>query len=167
MAGIIDTRKTKRSFSDEQLAEAVADSRSQADVLRKLGLCPSGANYTQLKHYIREKSLDTSHFSGQSWSKGMTNRPSNAKVELEDIFSGAVVYKAYHYLKLRLIKEGYLIRKCYKCGNTEWMGEPIPIELEHINGNHFDNSLSNLTLLCPNCHAQTSTHAGKNKNKNQ
>ena len=43
-----------------------------------------------------------------------------------------------------------------------WMGEPIPLELEHINGNHLDNRLENLTILCPNCHALTPTYRGKN-----
>jgi predicted HNH restriction endonuclease len=51
------------------------------------------------------------------------------------------------------------------CNNTEWNGQPIPLELEHKNGNNQDNSLNNLCLLCPNCHAQTSTYRGKNKSK--
>lgn len=33
---------------------------------------------------------------------------------------------------------------------------------EHINGDHFDNRIENLRFLCPNCHAQTDTYAGKN-----
>lgn len=43
-----------------------------------------------------------------------------------------------------------------------WNGELIPLELEHINGINNDNRLENLTLLCPNCHAQTPTYRGKN-----
>lgn len=68
-----------------------------------------------------------------------------------------------HKLKKRLIREKYFEHKCYCCGNTEWMGKIIPLELEHINGINTDHSLINLTLLCPNCHAQTSTYRGKNK----
>lgn len=49
--------------------------------------------------------------------------------------------------------------------NTEWLNEPIPLELDHINGICHDNRLENLRLLCPNCHAKTSTYRGKNKNK--
>jgi 5-methylcytosine-specific restriction endonuclease McrA len=43
------------------------------------------------------------------------------------------------------------------------MEKPAPIELDHINGNHHDNRLENLRILCPNCHAQTDTYRGKNK----
>lgn len=38
---------------------------------------------------------------------------------------------------------------------TEWLGQPIPLELEHRDGNSSNNELENLELLCPNCHAQT------------
>jgi hypothetical protein len=53
--------------------------------------------------------------------------------------------------------------KCMRCENTEWQGVPIPLELDHIDGNAGDNSPKNLRLLCPNCHAQTPTHKAKNK----
>ena len=66
-------------------------------------------------------------------------------------------------LKGRLIAEGLKEHKCECCGITEWNGKPAPIELDHINGNHHDNRLENLRILCPNCHAQTDTYRGKNK----
>jgi len=53
--------------------------------------------------------------------------------------------------------------QCNKCGNTEWNGQPIPIELEHIDGNSENNSIDNVELLCPNCHAQTPTYKGANR----
>lgn len=66
-------------------------------------------------------------------------------------------------LKLKLLREGYFEHKCSKCELTEWMGKRIPIELEHIDGDNTNNELSNLCMLCPNCHAQTDTYKGKNK----
>lgn len=53
--------------------------------------------------------------------------------------------------------------KCVQCENTEWLGEPIPLELDHIDGNAGNNKPENLRLLCPNCHAKTPTHKAKNK----
>lgn len=55
---------------------------------------------------------------------------------------------------------------CNKCGNTHWLGELIPLELEHKNGEHHDNRRDNVELLCPNCHAMTDTYRGRNKRKN-
>lgn len=53
--------------------------------------------------------------------------------------------------------------KCAECLLSIWNGKPIPIELDHIDGNANNNSLDNLRLLCRNCHAQTPTYGAKNK----
>ena len=53
--------------------------------------------------------------------------------------------------------------KCECCGLTEWLGQPIALELHHINGITTDNRLDNLVILCPNCHAQTDNYRGLNK----
>lgn len=71
-------------------------------------------------------------------------------------------YVSAHKLKIRLIEEGIKNHKCEVCGITEWMSKKVPIELDHIDGNHFNNELSNLRIICPNCHAQTDTNSGKN-----
>ena len=72
-------------------------------------------------------------------------------------------------LKKKLIDEGYFVDICSDCGNKgEWNGKPIILELDHINGNHYDNRFENLRILCPNCHSQTPTFRGRgsgNKNK--
>ena len=61
----------------------------------------------------------------------------------------------------------YLIEKhghqCVICKNTEWMGKPIPLTLDHINGNPDDWRVENLRVICPNCDRQTPTYGGKNK----
>ncbi len=51
---------------------------------------------------------------------------------------------------------------CFVCKLTKWNGQAIPTELYHIDGNSDNNIESNLRLICPNCHPQTPTHAGKN-----
>lgn len=68
------------------------------------------------------------------------------------------------HLKTRLIINGLLKYKCRDCGlEKTWNNKPLSLHLEHINGVYNDNRLENLCLLCPNCHSQTPTFAGKNK----
>lgn len=74
-------------------------------------------------------------------------------------------YHQTYRLKQQLIDSEIFQRKCNNCNNTEWLNAPIPLELDHISGDRFDNRLENLRLLCPNCHAQTDTYRGKNKKK--
>lgn len=67
-------------------------------------------------------------------------------------------------LKEKLLSEGLKINKCERCGLSEWNGVPIVIQLHHIDGNKYNNSLDNLQMLCPNCHSQTDNYCG-NSNK--
>ena len=56
--------------------------------------------------------------------------------------------------------------RCEVCGLDTWLGKPIPIELDHIDGDADNNSETNLRLICPNCHAQTATYKGANAGRN-
>jgi len=78
-----------------------------------------------------------------------------------EYFNNESAISAYK-LKNKLLRDGLKHHKCESCGGEEWMGKPIPIELDHIDGNRYNNDLSNLRILCPNCHAQTDTYSGKN-----
>ena len=71
-------------------------------------------------------------------------------------------YIRSHALRVKLIRDGYKKAECETCHTVNWQGQPVPLELDHINGDHFDNTFSNLRILCPNCHAQTPTNSGKN-----
>ena len=68
---------------------------------------------------------------------------------------------SFNSLRYRILYEQD--NKCNSCGLSEWLNEPIILELEHIDGNHFNNERSNLEMICPNCHSQTSTWRGRNK----
>ena len=68
--------------------------------------------------------------------------------------------------KKRLIKEGLLEEKCYECGiGPIWNGKALVLQIDHTNGVSNDNRISNLRILCPNCHSQTHTYAGRNNKK--
>lgn len=148
-----------RTYTDDQFVEAVASSTSYRQALGKLNLNQTGGNYKSMKDRITSLGLDISHMVGKCHNKGKFPGP---KRPLSDYFYVGSPIQS-HRLRLRLIKEGYKQASCESCGLTEWLGEPIPLELDHISGNHKDNRLENLRILCPNCHYQTPTHRGKNK----
>lgn len=54
---------------------------------------------------------------------------------------------------------------CEVCGISEWNGQAIKLECDHIDGNPRNNVIDNLRLICPNCHSQTDTYKAKNKGK--
>ena len=158
--------KRKRSWTDIQLTQAVEESASIRSVLIKIGLVPAGGNYRQVSQTIKDLGLDTSHFTGMGWRKNRTfnfipQRPLNEILVKHSDFQS---FK----LKKRLFLEGLKTPKCELCGWAEMSKDGrIPVELDHINGDRFDNRLQNLRILCPNCHSLQSTHRGLNQNKSQ
>lgn len=149
-------------FTKEQLEGAIKQSKSIASVCRILNIRPIGGNYRTLKTKIKNWCIDTSHFTGQGWNVGLIHKPS-IKRPLSEILVENSDFQSISKLRIRLINEGIKKHQCEKCTNTEWLERPIPLELNHINGNNTDNRIENLELLCPNCHALTSNYRGKNK----
>ena len=153
---------SKRKWTDEQFIEAVKNSLSYAEVLRKIGLKVAGSNYDTVKRKISELSLDTSHMTGQAWNQGEKYRQVKPKQPMEEILVEHSTYVNTNHLKQRLLNEGLKEKKCECCGNSEWLDMPIALELHHINGIKDDLRIENLQILCPNCHAFTDNYRGKN-----
>ena len=98
--------------------------------------------------------------------------PRSKELPLAEIMTKDASYQTTR-LKGRLLNDGILTNRCYntKCTlhyatDMKWAGEPIVLHLDHINGIPNDHRLTNLRLLCPNCHSQTPTYAGKNIKRN-
>ena len=154
-------------YDKDNLSKIVSESNSIRQVLISLGLKEAGGNYSNIKKRIEQFNIDTSHFHGQGWAKGKTwtktKNLDSILVENSTYTSG--LHRSTFRLKNQLFKLGYKIKVCEMCGNNEWMGEDIPLELHHINGNKFDNRIENIQILCPNCHTFTDNYRGKNMSR--
>ena len=153
----------RRTYTIEKFIEAVEFSTSISEVLKILGLKEAGGNFESVKNRINKLKLDISHWKSISekygWSKGKVFPERHKPIEN---------YLKYNFkigtdcLKHKLFRSNIFERKCYGCGLTQWLNNPIPLELHHIDGNRLNNLLVNLTILCPNCHSLTENFRGKN-----
>lgn len=154
----------KRKWTDSDLSGAVRTSYSIRQVIASLGLVPAGGNYQHVKRIISELNLDCSHFLGKGWASGMKFR-FRPKKQLNEVLVANSHYQT-HLLKQRLFDEKLKKPECEICGwSQKSVDGRIPVELDHINGDHLDNRLDNLRILCPNCHSLQTTHRGVNKVK--
>ena len=148
-----------RKYTIEQLREAIKISYNYRQVLQKLNVAPAGGNYVTLKKAIKYFNIDASHFRGQANNIGR-KFPNRGRSTIDYLLNKYPIQS--YKLKNRLLKENFLEPVCYSCGLEEWMEKLIPLELHHVDGDNIDNNLSNLQLLCPNCHALTNNYRGKN-----
>ena len=147
---------------DNQFQKLISESTSYTEVLVKLGLVARGGTSSKLlKKRLIELNCSTSHFKPKN---------ANSRVKITQPLSTVLVEKSTYTniskLKQRIIREGLMQYKCVGCGlGSDWNGKPITLQLDHINGISNDHRLTNLRFMCPNCHSQTHTFAGRNKPK--
>lgn len=142
-----------RKYSREQLEEIVKNSKSDRDVAEALGYSKNGGGTMQSLHRMYEEmNLDTSHFLGQGWNKN--------NYAYETFTSGTYKKNGSTTLKALTHLRGH---KCECCGLSEWLGQPITLEVHHVDGDRLNNSLDNLQILCPNCHSQTENWRGRKR----
>ncbi len=100
-------------------------------------------------------------FASASWSKARERGLIRARPPLT-IEQLAPKRSNRKNIKRRLLQSGDLVNRCAICGISDWLGAPITLQIDHINGKRLDYRLENLRILCPNCHSQTETFAGRN-----
>ncbi|MFF9401250.1 HNH endonuclease signature motif containing protein [Streptomyces sp. NPDC014744] len=139
------------------LREAVANSRSLAELLRRLDRPDSQYQRTLLRRWISEEGLTTTHFLGQAHQRGMPG-PTPAKRPEEVLVKREGAYRTKTTLLRRALAEIGVPERCTECGTSPcWQGKPLTLEIDHVNGDWSDDRAENLRLLCPNCHAITDT----------
>lgn len=157
-------RKSKlNAISDEDFKKILQEANSYADVIRAVNLrVEHGPTYRIVKKRVATLGLSTSHFDPSQYRKSAHLKNT---IPLEEILVEGREYSSSS-LRKRLVKAGMLEYKCYECDNKgEWRGKKLQLQLDHKNGNHKDNRIENLHILCPNCHTQTPTHSAGNKTK--
>ncbi|WP_338931411.1 HNH endonuclease signature motif containing protein [Streptomyces netropsis] len=144
--------------TEARLRELVATSHSVSEVVRRLGISPVGGNQAHIGRRIAALGLDTAHF-----SPGRRGRPKGTLGNRLTLGSPSDGRVPGDRLRRALLETG-ADESCAECGNgTEWNGEPLRLEVDHINGNWWDNRPENLRFLCPNCHAVTDTYRGRKR----
>jgi len=134
-----------RRYTDEDIIKYAQETKSMSGLLKLLGLKPVGGNFINLKKNLQRLQLECPHWTGQGWNKGAQLKDWSDYTKIEPLKK--------HLLKLK--------DKCERCNNNEWMGQPLTLEVHHINGDRSINELTNLMILCPNCHSQTKNFRNK------
>lgn len=145
-------------MTEEKLRELVPKCHTARQVLSLMEMQASGGNYSTFKKYCKEFQIDISHFDGRAVKSIRKPAP---KLLLSEILVNGRHMSSGH-LKSRLFKAGLLENKCHICQIDQWQDRPLNCQIDHINGDTWDNRLENLRILCPNCHSQTETFSGRN-----
>lgn len=142
---------------EEKLRVLVPSCTSYADVMRGLGLDVNDTNHRRVRRAASRLGLDTSHFKRRSWGRAERPAPSPIADRVLVVLpeqAGRTNRDRLH----RALAEIGVPYVCASCGNTgEWLGRPITLQIDHVNGDWHDNRQENLRYLCPNCHALTDT----------
>lgn len=147
----------RHRHTDTEIIEASKNATSVSAVMISLGLKPYGYAHARFTKRLANLGIkfDPQKAIRSALEKGRKPR----KTTNQYLTNGGPIITSAK-LRSKLIEEGYKENKCEECGlGPEWNGKPLSMQLDHIDGNHTNNELENLRILCPNCHTQTPTHS--------
>ena len=154
--------RLNRRYTLEVLETAVGQATSVAGVLRVLGLPQAGGTHSHISRTIKAFGIDTSHLVRYQGT-GRHHRKSPDDILVRSEFGSR---RAKPLLLRRALEELGVPNECVLCGNPNmWQGQPLRLEVDHIDGDFHNNLRENLRLLCPNCHSQTPNFSGRSKGK--
>ncbi|MCX4652625.1 HNH endonuclease [Streptomyces microflavus] len=162
----VDTRHFESEgvrWTKEVLQAAVASSTTMCEVLRRLGLEVVGGQHTHISRRVKALGIDTSHFSAPM-RKGEVRRrrPEELLVDRSQNLARRI---SGERLKRAMVALG-ATERCALCGTGRtWRDRPLPLEVDHIDGNWRNNQPQNLRFLCPNCHSTTDAYRGRGKGR--
>lgn len=141
-------------FADEDFETIVKGSITFAEIAKKCGY-RAKTSFKPIKRRIELLNIDISH---------LTNRASiKPPYKHENIFCVNSKYSSMQQLKNKLLNIYKWKYECSICKISTWQNQKISLEIDHINGDNKDHRFCNLRFLCPNCHSQTLTYKGRNK----
>ncbi|MCQ6553075.1 HNH endonuclease [Streptomyces sp. C10-9-1] len=139
----------------KQLRDAVERALSVAQALRLLGRPDNSRTRARFREAVSRAGIDTSHFLGQGHGKG---RPGRTRPPEEVLVRHCGPRRTRTAVLRRALRASGVLPVCEECGTGElWHGNRLTLEIDHVNGDPYDDRGENLRLLCPNCHAVTST----------
>ena len=141
------------SLTNIEFKKIISESTTIKEVAEKIGYSSGRSARWRISDRILSDNLDVSHF--RNWIQYKSIPTENLLVSDSKTNNQTI--------KKRVIEDGLLKYVCVSCGNTgEHNNKPLVLHMDHIDGNNKNNNLSNLRILCPNCHSQTNTYGGKN-----
>ena len=155
--------RTKKKYTDADIAHAVAHSATYTETMQRLGMTQTGGTHVNLVARIKQAGISTGHFTSRAWARG---RPAPSRRSAADILvaQDRGRSKTRADLLRRALLEVGAEEACSVCHlGTRWHGKPLQLQVDHINGDRFDHREENLRFICPNCHSQTPTFGSRNR----